>query len=262
MLQQWIIWTNREGQNPSKCYHSLENFGLASASIRVVSTPSGVQRSWTHMAYSPWGDVCHMAKSQVATLCVTHARPQGMASRGSQHPLEQPGWICVCPSGYHSQSHSECTLFLAEWLWWSQVGQECLGSGTYWVYQSGLLWSFLFGTNCWNSHTTRVPQSPRLVAGVQEGQSSRFSTNVEERIRAPQRASSWAIYTSRCKQNKMDVKSSSVPQIADLLCYIFEQKQLKPATIAGYRTAIADHLGSCGSIVSQSRELNGLSKFS
>ena len=56
----------------------------------------------------------------------------------------------------------------------------------------------------------------------------------------------------------MDIKSSSVPQIADFLCYLFEQKQLKPATIAGYRTAIADHLGSDGSIVSQSRELNRL----
>ena len=36
------------------------------------------------------------------------------------------------------------------------------------------------------------------------------------------------------------------------------KKQLKPATIAGYRTVIADHLGSDGSIVSQSRELNRL----
>ena len=115
------------------------------------------------------------------------------------------------------------------------------------------------------SQQPRVPQSPRLVAGVQEGQPSRFSSSVEERIRVPQRASSRAIYTSRwslygkwCKQNKMDVKSSSVPQIADFLCYLFEEKQLKPATIAGYRTAIADHLGSDGSIVSQSRELNRL----
>ena len=38
----------------------------------------------------------------------------------------------------------------------------------------------------------------------------------------------------------------------------FDQKQLKPATFAGYRTAIADYLDSDGSIVSQSRELNRL----
>ena len=38
----------------------------------------------------------------------------------------------------------------------------------------------------------------------------------------------------------------------------FDQKQLKLATIASYMAAIADYLGSDGSIVSQSRELNRL----
>ena len=62
------------------------------------------------------------------------------------------------------------------------------------------------------SQQPRVPESPRVVAGVQESQSPRFSSSVEGRIRAPQRASSRAIYTSRCslygkwcKQNKMHV---------------------------------------------------------
>ena len=81
------------------------------------------------------------------------------------------------------------------------------------------------------SQQPTVPHSPRLVAGVQEGQPSRFSSSVEERIRAPLRASSRAIYTARwflygkwCKQNKMYIKSSSVPQIAVFLCYFCTER--------------------------------------
>ena len=40
--------------------------------------------------------------------------------------------------------------------------------------------------------------------------------------------------------------------------YLFTVKNLKPATIAGYRTAIADHLGHFGQEVSKSLDLNRL----
>ena len=40
--------------------------------------------------------------------------------------------------------------------------------------------------------------------------------------------------------------------------YLFTDKNLKPTTIAGYRTAIADRLGSIGVEFSQSYELNRL----
>ena len=41
------------------------------------------------------------------------------------------------------------------------------------------------------------------------------------------------------------------------LAYLFTEKNLKPTTIAGYRTAIADHLGSDFDI-SKNLELNRL----
>ena len=40
--------------------------------------------------------------------------------------------------------------------------------------------------------------------------------------------------------------------------YLFTVKNLKPATIAGYRTAIADHLGLFGQEVGKSWHLNRL----
>ena len=56
----------------------------------------------------------------------------------------------------------------------------------------------------------------------------------------------------------MDCQGPALTDIADFLHYLFTEKNLKPATIAGYRTAIADKLGSLGQQFSKSFELNRL----
>ena len=110
-----------------------------------------------------------------------------------------------------------------------------------------------------------VPESTCVASGFQESNSGRFSSEMEERIKAPQRESSrkvyqsrWAIYGQWCSQNKVDITSATVPQVAEFLNYLFTVKNLKPATITGYRTAIADALGSQGELISRSLELNRL----
>ena len=50
----------------------------------------------------------------------------------------------------------------------------------------------------------------------------------------------------------------SIPQVANFLHHLFEVKNLQPNTIAGYRSAIADALGSSGEVISKSRDLNRL----
>ena len=49
----------------------------------------------------------------------------------------------------------------------------------------------------------------------------------------------------------MDFHHPSLSSIADFITYLFNEKSLKPSTIAGYRTAIADHLGSTDVEISQ-----------
>ena len=56
----------------------------------------------------------------------------------------------------------------------------------------------------------------------------------------------------------MDVTKPTIPQIADFFNYLFTDKNVKPRTIAGYRTSVADGLGSAGQMVSQSLDLNCL----
>ena len=108
-----------------------------------------------------------------------------------------------------------------------------------------------------------VPESTCVASGFQESNPGRFSSEVAERLKAPQRESSrkvyqsvWAIYGQWCSQNKMDITSATVPQVAEFLNYLFTVKNLKPATITDYGTAIADALGSQGELNSKSLELN------
>ena len=56
----------------------------------------------------------------------------------------------------------------------------------------------------------------------------------------------------------MDFKQPSLSSIADFFTYLFNGKNLKPTTIAGNRTAIADHLGAAGIEISHNFELNRL----
>ena len=50
----------------------------------------------------------------------------------------------------------------------------------------------------------------------------------------------------------------TISNIAKFLNHLFTVKNLTPATIAGYRTAIADHLEQFGQEVSKSLNLNRL----
>ena len=92
-----------------------------------------------------------------------------------------------------------------------------------------------------------------------------FSEQVADRIKAPQRPSSRRLYESRwsifelwCQQNTVVSTEPSISVIAEILKNLFIVKNLKPATIAGYRISIADHLGPFGQEVGRSLHLNRL----
>ena len=77
-----------------------------------------------------------------------------------------------------------------------------------------------------------VPESTCVASGFQESNSGRFSSEVAERIKAPQRESSgkvyqsrWTIYGQWCSQNKVDITSTAVPQVAEFLNYLFTVKK-------------------------------------
>ena len=56
----------------------------------------------------------------------------------------------------------------------------------------------------------------------------------------------------------MDFRTPSVKQIADFLLHLFQEKNLQPSTIEGYRLAIADKLGNASFNVSKDENLTCL----
>ena len=89
--------------------------------------------------------------------------------------------------------------------------------------------------------------APRASAIHKQG----FSDEVAGRIEAPQILSTRAVYKSKwtvfvkwCESHEVDFRSPSVNQIAEFLLYLFKDRNLQPSTIEGYRTAIADMVGS------------------
>ena len=103
--------------------------------------------------------------------------------------------------------------------------------------------------------------APRATAIKEQG----FSQAVAARIEAPQRRSTrsvyeakWTILTKWCITNQVDFRAPTVKSVADFLMYLFEDRKLKPSTIDGYRSAIADKLGTSPINISKDENLTHL----
>ena len=78
-----------------------------------------------------------------------------------------------------------------------------------------------------------------------------FTAEVAERIAAPQRLSTRAIYSSKwtvfqkwCTEEQVDFRNPSISDICNFFWYLFNVVNCCPSTIEGYRTAIANTLGN------------------
>ena len=103
--------------------------------------------------------------------------------------------------------------------------------------------------------------APRAEAIKKQG----FSSPVAFRIEATQRRSTrsiyeakWTVFVRWCKTSQVDFRSPSIKQIADFLLHLFQEKNLQPSTIEGYRSAIADKLGNASLNVCKDENLTRL----
>ena len=76
-----------------------------------------------------------------------------------------------------------------------------------------------------------VPESSCVASGFQESSSGRFSSEVAQVIKAPQREyprkfyqSRWSIYGQWCSQYKVYITSATVPQVAEFLTTCSQSK--------------------------------------
>ena len=108
-------------------------------------------------------------------------------------------------------------------------------------------------------------KSPCLAPRATKIKEQGFSEAVAARIEAPQRRSTrsvyeakWTIFTKWCDTNQVDFRSPPVKSVADFLMHLFEDRKLQPSTIDGYRSAIADKLGSTTINISKDDNLTRL----
>ena len=239
---------------------------------RVVPSPTDIQPNLQSLAHTNGRPVCNSSKLQTSNLCISCPRQKGLENRCIEYLLGRPRRLCLLSSSHPATSNSKNNnIPMQDDSTGPRVARDAMVLGSGGSLDQGTPTAPSLEDT---SETTTfqqvpqqrgVPESTCVASGFQESNSGRFSSEVAERIKAPQRESSrkvyqsrWAIYGQWCSQNKVDITSTPVPQVAEFLNYLFTVKNLKPATITGYRTAIADALGSQGELISKSLELNRL----
>ena len=256
----------------SQCFGRFSVKERQGDSNRMGSESSSVQSNLPLLASTNGRFVCNKVESQATNVCVSCPRRSGLGNRCIEHLLGGSGRLCVLSSGSHSsgdskddhlqvQNHHDCTRVARDVL--------VLGSGGS-VHKASSETSLVGGSvdSAFQQQTSQqsdVPESSCLASGVSHEYSERFSEEVAKRIKEPQRHSSRRIYESRwsifgkwCEESQVDVSNPTIPEIADFLNCLIKERNLKPSTIAGYRTAIADGLGVKGEQISKSLELNRL----
>ena len=204
------------------------------------------------------GSVCNLVQSQTSPFCVTGSRSESLGSGHPESPMGGPGCLSLStnlpsqPGSLQgdgprlSQNDLNCTRLAkhALVLGSSQsVGADSLCSTS--TARSGdttIQW-----TNAPGSQESEPScMAPRASTIQEQG----FSDEVAARIGAPQRLSTravykskWAIFVKWCRSHVVDFRSPSVTQIADFLLHLFQDRNLHPSTIEGYKTAIADIVG-------------------
>ena len=209
----------------------------------------------------------------VSSICVPNSRPKGLVSGCSDIILGRPGHVPLPPSvsdgeggqqavrSLVSQSNPDCPGMAQHALVLGPSGTICEGSSLSSTPPRSSDPTFQQGT----SQGSDKPKSPCLAPRAQTIKEQGFSSPVASRIEAPQRRSTrtvyeakWAVFVRWCETSQVDFRNPSIKQIADFLLHLFQEKNLQPSTIDGYRSAIADKLGNTSVNVGKDENLTRL----
>ena len=243
-----------------------------SAVSRMVSASAGVQTDLPEVVHTSCRLICHSPEPQTSTVRISCPRPKGLGHRCSKHKLDEPHGLCYPPTALLHKviqkkiKQCHCLIIVIApgwpgmpWFWdLVQLSTEIplqLPVSTTLLKQSH---KYVFHNN---------PQQLNLHAwclGAQL-QEQGFSVEVAERIAAPQRLSTrtiykskWALFEKWCRENSVDFSTPSVKQISDFFMYLYQDLNMRPSPIDGYRTAIVDTLGPTAHHIAHNADLHRL----
>ena len=242
-------------------------------SNRMVPSPRSVSSHMLPVAPASSVLVCHQLQQQTPTVWVTGPRPPGLGSGCTQPVLGKSGPICLPTSSHLGQSGGDVTGVPLQQDHFDRprVAQHALVLGSSGNVQSDPSVSAQpaqSGISTFQPDPAQEPVKPELTCLAPRATAIKeqgFSEAVAARIEAPQRGSTrsvneakWTIFTKWCLSNQVDFRTPPLKAIADFLLHLFQDRKLQPGTIDGYRSAIADTLGSCTINVSKDENLTRL----
>ena len=250
------------------------NFAKGSSYPRVSECDSrqSVSQGQDYLAQTNGRYVCNQDEQQTTSLCISSPRSKCNVGRCIEYLVAGSRRLCLMPSCSHTQTGSKDeNLCLPNDCSSPRVARDELVLGSNRTVHKNPTTTSSLGNSPQTTVQLQVPskspvsESTCLASGFKAKSPQKFSKSVAERVKAPQRFSSrrvyesrWTIFESWCKQSQVEFEKPTLSSIADFLTYLFNEKALKSTTIAGYRTAIADHLGPAGIEISHSFELNRL----
>ena len=90
-----------------------------------------------------------------------------------------------------------------------------------------------------------------------------FSKQVSQRLSVPQRKSTsevydgkWKVFRQWCQSQQLNPATTSIPDIADFLLFLFSEKKLSISTIKGYRSCLSQVMSARGIDISSNSDLN------
>ena len=239
---------------------------------QVQSAEWSLHPQVSKVVHSSCRPICHSSEPQSSAVCISSPRPKCLGHRCSEHKLVRSH--CFCLPSHSSPSQGDPNNQA------NQLPDHCnsprLARHAPVLGPRAALNRDPTSAISVNNTSQTVPQlcvsqqsttsqPPHLVSRSGQLQEQGFSVGVAERIAAPQKSptrtiykSKWALFEKWCRENSVDLSTPSVKQVSDFFMYLYQDLNMHPSTVDGYRTAIVDTLGPVGLHISQSSDLNRL----
>ena len=237
---------------------------------RMVPPSRGFSSPVQQVAPASNRSVCYEIQQQIAPVCITSSGPHGHCSGRTQFVMGEPGRVRLPTDSHIGQSSGEVTgLSISKFDHYCPgVAQHDMVLGSSRNVQSDPI-TFASASKPADptlqsgpSQESDKPKSPCMAPRATAIKEQGFSEAVATRIEVPERGSTrsvyeakWTIFTKWCITNQVDFRALPVKSVADFLMYLFEERKLQPSTIDGYRSAIADKLGSSTLNISKNENL-------
>ena len=240
---------------------------------RMVPPARNLPSPMRQVASASNRSICYEVQQQAAPVRITSTGPQGHCSGCTQFVMGRSGRIRLPTNSHIGQSGGEVARLPVPEVdhYCPGVAQHDMVLGPSGDVQPDPIASASVAKPTDSalqsdpSQESNKPKSPRMAPRATAIKEQGFSEAVATIIEAPQRGSTrsvyeakWAIFTKWCITNQVDFRSPPVKSVADFLMYLFEERKLQPSTIDGYRSAIADKLGSSTLNISKDENLTRL----